>query len=330
MKKREKILAAAVGALFVLLLGRLTIFSGSGTSGAVDLDATYKTLSADVEKKTALLGQLKRKTERKLTDWNRRSLPADPKIARPLYEKWLVGLVEEVGFSGTKLDPGEPRSRPGVYTTIPLAIRGEGTLDQLVTFLYKFYSVGYLHKIRAIRVKPLEGSRDFEIAMLIEAVSLPGAKHRDSLCSEPSGRLELADLAAYRQALGRRRMEGDRFAESGGFFASYTPPPPPPRPPVVRTERKRPPPEPSFDPSKYAFVTAIIEVAGRSQVWIVVRTEGETLKLFEGEPLHVGSIDGKIARITPRHVEIEVDGQRRVIPLGNNLHDAQEDTANGP
>jgi hypothetical protein len=77
---------------------------------------------------------------------------------------------------------------------------------------------------------------------------------------------------------------------------AVTDPPPP---------EAAPPPRRSFDETKYTFVTGIVEINGRRQVWLTVRSKGKWLRLFEGDTFQVGDYEGKIVKIYPRYVEIE-------------------------
>ncbi len=97
---------------------------------------------------------------------------------------------------------------------------------------------------------------------------------------------------------------------------AVTDPPPPP----VREET---PPQRTFDEAKYTFVTGIVEVNGRRQVWLTVRTEGKWLRLFEGDTFQVGSLDGKIVRIHPRHVEILAGQSLVAVRFGQSLDDGE-------
>ncbi len=87
--------------------------------------------------------------------------------------------------------------------------------------------------------------------------------------------------------------------------------PPPPR--------EDPPPRRTFDEAKYTFVTGIVEVNGRRQVWLTLRTEGKRLRLFEGDSFQVGSLEGKILRIHEREVEIKTPNQVLSVRFGQNL-----------
>ncbi len=90
---------------------------------------------------------------------------------------------------------------------------------------------------------------------------------------------------------------------------------PPDPPPTV--ERR------TFDEAKYTYVTGIVEVNGRRQVWLTVRTEGKWLRLYEGDTFQIGSLDGKIVRIFPRYVEILAGQDLRLVRFGQSLHDGE-------
>jgi len=98
-------------------------------------------------------------------------------------------------------------------------------------------------------------------------------------------------------------------------LAVSQPPPPPPR--------EEPPPRRTFDEAKYTFVTGIVEVNGRRQVWLTVRTDGTWLRLFEGDTFEVGAMSGEIVRILPRQVEI-VSGDAVIsVRFGESLYEGQ-------
>ena len=99
---------------------------------------------------------------------------------------------------------------------------------------------------------------------------------------------------------------------------------------TVRLAISEPPPQEerkvrrSFDEAKYTFVTGIVEINGRRQVWLTVRSEGKWLRLFEGETFQVGSFEGKIVKIYPRHVEIESQDAVLSVRYGQSISDGEE------
>ncbi|MFO0896294.1 MAG: putative Ig domain-containing protein [Pirellulales bacterium] len=82
---------------------------------------------------------------------------------------------------------------------------------------------------------------------------------------------------------------------------------------------------PSFEQSKQAFVTAIVQVnEGPQQVWLHERTTNKKALVSEGEEFQLGEVRGRVTRIGRREIEIEVGGQKIVWPWGKSLFDAQE------
>ncbi len=311
LNKRERILAAVTGALFLLIVGK---FLFSAVSGSLNtLHARRDALVAEVEKKKARVARGRRATAR-MSDWRRRSLPVDREMARSLYQNWLLGLVDKVKLDHARVESGEARSRRDIYWRLSFTIRGRGSLEQLTELLWEFYSAGHLQKIRGLSIKPIDDSSKLDLSLSIEALSLPGADSQDKLSAEQPAEPLPGTLAAYRESIVDRNL-----------FGSYVPPPPPP--PPVRPKPPAPPPPPpppGFDHTKYAVVTAILAAGGRHQVWIKMRTTDQQFELFQGDTFKVGSVECKVVRIGPKEVEIEVDGSRRRVRVGGNLRDGVE------
>jgi len=320
LKKRERILVIATGALLVVV-GGVYLFRGGGKSlGALRTDRT--TLGQDLQKLT-VQAQPGKKATAQLNLWKKRSLPTDYKVAGELYKKWLSLLAVDK-LRNAKVTPNAVQLRSG-YTILPFAIEAKGSLDQLTRFLFEFYSADYLHKISLLSSTPTKGSSELTLTINVEALCLSGAVSQDKLPDAKSKRLEHGKLDDYLKAIVRRKMEvrpkpkEDRYVDTGGLFASYTPEPE--LPPKEPKEMPKPKPQ-GIDPSEHTYVNAIHEVDGLPEVWLFVRTEAKTLKLHEGDPFEVGTVSGKIARIRIQEleVEIEVDGGRRFrVDFGDNL-----------
>jgi len=71
-------------------------------------------------------------------------------------------------------------------------------------------------------------------------------------------------------------------------------------------------------------LTAVTEVAGRPQVWVHVRTKGETYYLQEGDPLQIGSIKGVVGPIDldSRSMHILINGRTYQVRHGQCLYEA--------
>ena len=309
LNKREKTLAVVTGTLVAIAVAWFTFSTLTGP--LTTRRALRDKLRADVQQKSRRV-QAALKAEKRLADYCCRALPSDPEIARSLYKNWLLSLTAAAGLEDTRVEPREPRPHRDVYQTLPFSVHARGTGDELTGFLYAFYSKGHLQKIRQLTIKPLEGSRDLDLRIAIEALSMPDADREDELSEEPSARLADASSTDY-------EVIGDR-----NLFAAYQPPPPPPPPPTVQQQA---PPEvgpPPFDPTKYAFLTGIVEVDGRPHVWLNARTTGEKFTLAEGDTFQIGPMRGAVVQIHPRAAEIEINGKRRLVPLGKSLYDSPE------
>jgi hypothetical protein len=316
LKKRERILVIATGTLVLLWLVVTLLFSGL-SSPFGSLHASRANLAEEVEKKKNQV-QKGREAEARLDQWRRRALPSDPNAAKSLYQNWLLELAVRKGVRGARVEPTATRQRRGIYLSLAFSVQGQAELDELTRLLYDFYSAGHLHQIRRLSIKPLEGSREFDLFLLVEALSLPDADRNNELTEESSDRLAAGDLETYRKVIVDRNL-----------FAPYSPPPPP----VVRTEpREPPPPPPSFDHAKHTYVTGITAVDGIPQVWIQIRTKGQSLRLREGDRFEVGSLEGTVVRIGTREVVIELGDERLLAFQGQSLRDGlplddEEETA---
>lgn len=325
--KREKILAGAVGAMVVVLVAQI-VWSQLGGPGAGELRRQRNELKTKIDgyKKTV---EAAADAVARLDRWEAASLPRKLDAARSCYQAWLRGLVEKFGFRGCEVFSGEPQARRDAYTVFPFQIQGEASLDELVRFLHEFYSTGHLHKVRRLSIRPIGDGSRLQLAIAIEALSLPNADRLDTLSEAKADRLRLGQLDAYRRLVNRRLMESERWVETGGLFAAWRPAPKPPDPPWVdrRVEPPRqppPPPPPPFDHGRFAVVTGILEVDGRPQLWLLVQTTGQRQQLGQGDEFRVGLRRGKVVWIGSREAEIELDGKRRLVSVGQRLDEGIE------
>lgn len=289
LQRREKILAAAAGAAMVLLAVWL-LLAGDGQSVGT-LREEYKRLASEAGKRQARI-QAAAEAKAQLAQWERRALPTEPASASLLYQRWLVGLANQAGMRQLDVQPKGGQSHKSVYTSFSFIVQGRATLAQLAQFLYDFYSAGHLHKLSHLSLKPLEGARTFDVAMTIEALSLPGADRKDQLSQESSARLRFPKPADYTEAIAARNL-----------FAAYAPP-----------DRKR-----QINPLERTYITAITEVDSRRQVWLKERLTEKEWRLGEGEGFDVAGIHGTVKTINPRDALIEWDGRTQRFRCGANL-----------
>ncbi len=92
---------------------------------------------------------------------------------------------------------------------------------------------------------------------------------------------------------------------------------------VVTDPPPEEPRESGFDVAQFTFVTAIVAVDGKPQVWLHNRPEGRLLKLHEGDQFEAGSFRGKIVRIENGAVEIRTGDQTLRMRPGQHLREAE-------
>lgn len=152
LNRRERTLAFGAGALVAIALVQFGYASVQSLFD--DRQTRIDALAREVaDKNTAILRG--KKAQKRLAEWQHRSLPTDLVLARSLYVNWLVRLLERTRLAKADVTLGANLPKPGIYTKIPVTVRGQGTMDQVVQFLYEFYRANYLHSIRQLTLTPL-------------------------------------------------------------------------------------------------------------------------------------------------------------------------------
>ncbi|MCL4202899.1 MAG: hypothetical protein KJ000_10400 [Pirellulaceae bacterium] len=205
MTKRERFLAAIVGSLF--LLGGLMYGISYLSRTISDKRAQALSLEGQIRDKQRTV-RLSMLAADRLTLYERRSLPPDLEKARSLYQTWLLKAVTDVGLSEPIVNVVSSQSHRGLYHQLGFTVSGRGDLKQLTELLYAFYKADYLHRIRRLSVKRIQGSRQLDIAIAIEAVSLPTATHLEQLSDFDSGRLAHGNLEKYLDTILARNLSG--------------------------------------------------------------------------------------------------------------------------
>lgn len=286
MKPRERLLAVGFGAVVVLLGGNWAYESyieeplAKRQRRAEQLE---EKIAAEEKKQGDSLKAL-----RALEQWEARSLPADPQIARSLYQAWLLELVGRAELQNPNVDSAEPSNRKGMFTALAFSVRGRASLAQLTRFLHDFYSAGHLHRIQSLSVTPLARDGQLDLSIAIEALVLPGADRKDRLSDVAADRLALPTPADYNSIAQR-----DIFGTGG-----------------------------AFDAAAHAYLTAVLEVDGRSEAWFSLRSTDEMLKLAAGDKIEVGQFRGAVAEVYGSDVVIESDGERWLLTVGESLAEA--------
>lgn len=205
MNKRERTLALIVAACLLLLAAffGITRWNNAVRTRRAQITALEKTIRDKNRSVRLSLAPADR-----LQDYQRRSLPADLEKARSLYQTWLLNLVKEVGLQDTQVNVLPARSEKDVYQVLGFSVSGRGDLPKLVSFLYEFYAADLLHRMKRLHVKRVPGTKQLDLALAIDAVSLATADHEDKLNAEPLQQLAFGDQKAYLETILQRNLAG--------------------------------------------------------------------------------------------------------------------------
>lgn len=304
MTKREKILATLVG-LLVLFFGGGRLWTRYNTSLATkraQLLAAQERLGAaklELARGEAAIMQLQ--------EWQDRSLPADREAAQMMYRVWLEEQLKASGLVVEEFLPLQRLAPAAGYSAIGYTMNVHGNMQALTKFLHAFYRSELLQQITRMQLRPDTNPAQLKISLQTEALILPGT-FNETLPTGTAERSVKPTAADYAQSIGGRNV-----------FTVYRPP----RPERPVTASRPAPPPPKFDDAKFAFFTGTIQVDGRYQAWIHVRTTNETLRLFAGDEVKVGQFDGKIVSIEPRAIVVQSGEEKLRVNLGQNLRDGK-------
>jgi len=302
MNPREKKLAvglaAVVGLLAVYYLYETV--AGKFSDREKQIDRWNQTIADNQAKIDA-----GNRAQKKMKNWESISLPSDTKIAPSLYQSWLMKLVDDAQLESATVQLQTTVGHTATFEKYDFQIKADAdiSMTQVVDFLYRFYSSNQLHKIRQLMIKPHADGKALDVTIDIEALLLPGADRKDKLSNEKLNQLALGDVKTYEKAIDDRNL-----------FSEYVPP-------RQRAEPTRPRSSPPIDVAKFATVTGIVEQDDQPQVWVLVKTTGELLKLHEGEEFTVGNVKCKVLKIGVRDAVITTEGKLVQVFIGDNLRE---------
>ncbi len=240
-----------------------------------------------------------REASKMLEIWESQSLPSDPEVARSLYQAWLVELIDDVGLTSPSVTSSEPVLRRGVYYTLSFSVRGRGTLEKLTRLLFAIYQTDLLHQVRSIAMTPLQRADQMDISLSLEALAVAGrteSEDAETVFEEfrrrtwrTSDRLAYNHFDAYQTIVGR-----NLFGMGGG----------------------------ALDASDFTVLTSINEVNGEPEVWFTVQSTDQVIRRRVGESFQVGSLALEVVEAFGPDVVVEVDGERWLLTLGENITDA--------
>lgn len=177
MSKREKSLALFLGIVFAILVvipGIWKFMSQPIKTEQTRLDLAEKRFDAE-----QLRYDSARLKIQKMAQYKARSLSSNASQGAGAYQQWLTDLAE-MHFTGKrpKVDPERiTAARDNSSVTVRLKVSGEGTLEQLRNFLYRYYRANVLHQIVSLSIEAQDNSATprLNITFMSEALSLRDA-----------------------------------------------------------------------------------------------------------------------------------------------------------
>uniref|UniRef100_A0A7C2PGK1 Cadherin repeat domain-containing protein n=1 Tax=Schlesneria paludicola TaxID=360056 RepID=A0A7C2PGK1_9PLAN len=214
MNRREKLLAAGLGAVFLLMMGGGPLYNAVFGPITERSDRLAELTTAVEQKQDQAL--LIARARKQLRDWQALSLPPDRGAAtsrRPdaldaqrLYQAWITDLAQLSGMTDVVVKPGAQRrlikagrgtQAANVYLTVPVTVVAEARFGPLATFLDHFQRVNLLHRINKLKVTSRESQGDPLLTITLEAegLALVDVPWRRTLFPETALTKDLGDEA---------------------------------------------------------------------------------------------------------------------------------------
>lgn len=335
MNPREKLLLAIVGGLLVVAAGYGSYRLYARKSAELTRQYRYeqdKLAAAQRARENAW------KAERQWRETGRQTLSMDVMAAKGLFREELVKLANQSGMpvpQQTEVILGTPRVlRKDSVTVLPYTVKAEGTLQQIVRFLFELYRQPYLVRCKTVGIEPVMDkaaspnapptpSGRLKLNLVVETPILPPDKKVP--------KVETAPLAPDKRVPVPRTLmataEDYNNAIKKALFERYTAPPPPPpqrvEPPrVVTTGPGSPPPSLPPPPPDANLVLARVLSSPRSQQVVL---EDPNNKSAPDKRVEVGDTlyGGTLIFIHPIGAVSEKDGKRTFHPIGQPLNRGQ-------
>lgn len=284
---RQKLLYGAVTIIGVLYVGDVG-YRKLYEEPIANAEQQATGLRDRLEKQKVANAKAKRAGD-KLEQLQQMALPRDLELARSSYQAWLLQLVNDCQLGTPKVDSADPTSlayrRDLLYNKFVFTVRGRGNLRQITQLLHGFYVAGHLHKIQSLTLTPNNVSEQLDVALTIEALSLPGADREAELTAHESDRLASTDLSAYRSVANRNLFQvgGDHIGRQIRLSA-------------ITKDR-----------------------LGRSEAWFTNQREDKTLRLKKDETLTIGVLNIKVVDIQDKSAMVLIDDQTWRVPIGASL-----------
>ncbi len=299
-EKREKFLLVVAGILlFLVIVPTVYVYFGAESAKLSAQRSKLRTDLEKLEKETQNADEINKRLEKLASI----SLPPNESVAQSVYRNWLLDQASASGLREIKIDQGAISPFKEFYKKYTISLHARASLEQLATFLGRFQRTDHLQLIRSVSIRPLKESREMDVSLKVEALALRQAK--------PATTLTMRDKSNALSMEAERKML--KTIVDRALFSTYVPPSAQPQ------HADAPPPKVDFDQSPYCFVTAVVEVNDKPQVWVDLRTEAKKFKLYEGEMFRLDGVRCFVRKIDYDKVEFEAAGGRYTIKVGKSF-----------
>jgi hypothetical protein len=300
MNLREKYLVAAVATLVALWGGTV----GWGRYQEALLRNENQQLAAEQQLSQARTAAARgQRAQRLLADWRKQSLPKNLDVAKSLYQDWLRQQLTEAGLTIRELNESSSRTAQKHFNQATFIVNAQGTLAELIDFLYRFYQANHLHRISAATLTPTTSRRSLTITLTVDALSLADSRRTDKLAEGTSNSIT-KPLEDLRETIVSRNV-----------FQPYAP------------GGKDGPSQEVADSvdseASQAFVTGMTYGDGGWQMTVRMRDSGQTRYFRPGDNISIGKFQGELVELDGRRAIFSRQNERVVILLGQNLSQAQ-------
>lgn len=311
--RRERILAVLLVSTFLGVMGwdsLCKLLVGPFRCKSVEIAALDRKLS-DLEAEALRI----QRASRELAVSRSMSLPSVPSVATAWYQKWLLELLDDSGWTNVVVTPNRGWPEPELGHRLPFSVRGDADPLDVAAFLDAFHATPLLHKLTALTIQGTEaasadghrssngidsGEVPLKVVMSIEALSLTDA---DPVTSENLGQV----VSPPNSASVDGQPSQTQLAQSWNRRDWFSRPKAAPHLPTQRRSTVAGKPR---DPEVDQQVRLVASIANGRQreAWLYDSRSRETVVVNERSPFQIADVRGKVLRIEADSVTLALSG----------------------
>lgn len=305
---RERFLALILGFVVVGFVG-FAVLERAVITPIQEARSRLKATRDNYREKAAEF-QLIERAEQNLRDITPKALPGDAAVAALLYQDWLSEKVQEANLREPFISPGALIAIDNVGRRIPFTVEATGTLASIGRFIDAVLRANLLHRITFVSIDNAgpTNSPDRRLTFLVEALSLDGVPHRETLSDG-----DTTALATSGASLQEFFANSDPFRR-GGY-----------RPDEAVAARKPSVNRPSSrrsDPIEALQFVGSVATRNSKEAWFFERKTERKYLIAIGEQLVIETFHATVTDVTPSDVVLSVGGELHRVKLGEFLRRA--------